>query len=177
MTRFEREQWGIAPGTGLRVFDTSLGGIGILVCYDAEFPLIARAMVEAGADVLLVPSSTETLRGYWRVRVGAQARALENQCVTVHAPTVGDAEWSPAVEASVGAAAIFGPPDGGFPEDGVVALGKQGDPGWVYAEVEPEQIAKVRREGTVLNHAHWGEQDGRLGRVERVGLGAPAPAA
>lgn len=85
MTRFEREEFGIAPGDGLRVFDTALGRIGILVCYDAEFPLIARAMVEAGAEILLVPASTETERGYWRVRIGAQARALENQCIAVQA--------------------------------------------------------------------------------------------
>jgi predicted amidohydrolase len=73
MTRFERDEFGISPGDGLRVFDTALGRIGILVCYDAEFPLIARALVEAGAEILLVPASTETERGYWRVRIGAQA--------------------------------------------------------------------------------------------------------
>ncbi|MBN2760351.1 MAG: amidohydrolase, partial [Rhodobacteraceae bacterium] len=56
MTRFEREDWHIAPGTdGLRVFETSLGRIGILICYDAEFPLLARALAEAGAEILLVP--------------------------------------------------------------------------------------------------------------------------
>jgi predicted amidohydrolase len=160
MTRFEREDWGISQGDVPRVFDTALGRIGILICYDAEFPLVARAMVEAGADILLVPSCTETLRGYWRVRVGAQARALENQCVTVQAPTVGDASWSPAVDENVGAAGIFGPPDKGFPDNGALALGKMNESGWVYAEVSREAIAEVRADGTVFNHRQWAEQDG-----------------
>ncbi len=176
MTRFERDEWMISPGDGVRVFDTALGRIGLLVCYDAEFPLIARAMVEAGAELLLVPSCTETARGYWRVRVGAQARALENQCISVQAPTVGDAAWSPAVDANVGAAGVFGPPDKGFPENGVIALGKMNDPGWTYAEVSLEDVRAVREDGTVLNHRHWTEQDDRLAPVETVRLGA-TPAA
>lgn len=177
MTRFERDEWHIGPGETARVFDTALGRIGILICYDAEFPLIARAMVEAGAEVLLVPSCTETRRGYSRVRVGAMARALENQCAVVQAPTVGPAEWSPAVEASTGAAAIYGPPDQGFPEDGVIAIGALDEPGWTYGEISREAIAVVRADGTVLNHAHWPEQDRRLARVETVALGASRPEA
>jgi translation initiation factor IF-1 len=53
------------------------------------------------------------------VRVGAMARALEGQCVVVHAPVVGPADWSPAVDLNTGAAAIYGPPDLGFPATGV----------------------------------------------------------
>jgi predicted amidohydrolase len=71
MTRFEREIWFVEPGAGLPVFDTLLGRIGILICYDSEFPLLARRMVEAGAEVLLVPSCTDSLAGFTRVRVGA----------------------------------------------------------------------------------------------------------
>jgi predicted amidohydrolase len=55
MTRFERYEWGIVSGEGLRVFETALGRLGILICYDAEFPLLARALVEAGIDILMVP--------------------------------------------------------------------------------------------------------------------------
>jgi predicted amidohydrolase len=177
MTRFERDEWGISPGAGARVFDTLIGRIGILICYDAEFPLIARAMVEAGAEVLLVPSQTETLRGYWRVRLGAMARALENQCVTVQSSIVGDTSWCPAIDQSTGAGGVFGPPDKGFPEDGILALGKMNDPGWVHADVSLDDIRAVRADGTVLNHRHWAEQlDGRIGPVETVKLGEPAPA-
>ena len=77
MTRFEREDWDVVPGGPLRVFDTTLGPMGVLICYDAEFPLLGRALMEAGVEILLVPSCTEAMAGYSRVRVGAMARALE----------------------------------------------------------------------------------------------------
>ncbi|MBY6203069.1 carbon-nitrogen hydrolase family protein [Maritalea mobilis] len=157
MTRFERETWDVVPGDPLRVFETKLGRIGILICYDAEFPLLSRALAEAGAEIILAPSCTDALAGYSRVRVGAMARALENQCVVVHAPTVGDAPWSPAVDENVGAAAIYGPPDLGFPATGVIAEGALNQPGWVMADVERTAIARVRTEGAVFNHAHWPE--------------------
>jgi predicted amidohydrolase len=160
MTRFEREAWGVSGAAALRVLDTALGKLGVCICYDVEFPLLARALVEAGAELILAPSCTETLRGYWRVRVGAQARALESQCLVVQAPTVGEAAWSPAVDVNRGAAGVYGPPDLGFPEDGVVALGELDRPGWVYAEIDLERVARVREEGAVLNHRHWPEQEG-----------------
>jgi len=99
MTRFEREQWFVSAGVdGLALFETMLGKLAVLICYDSEFPLLARAAVDAGAEVLLVPSCTDSLHGYWRVRLGAQARALEGQCYAVQSPTVGVADWSPAVD-------------------------------------------------------------------------------
>ena len=172
MTRFEREQWGIAPGTNLRLFDTALGLIGVVICYDAEFPLIARALVEAGAQVLLVPSCTDTLQGYWRVRIGAQARALEGQCFTVQLPTVGTAEWSPAVDVNRGAAGVFGPPDRGMPEDGVIALGEVDAAQWVFAEIDTARVATLRTDGGVLNARDWRDQPGAapLPSVTRVVL-------
>ncbi|MCC5963230.1 MAG: carbon-nitrogen hydrolase family protein [Rhodobacteraceae bacterium] len=170
MTRFEREEWDIAPGTGLRVFDTALGRLGVIICYDAEFPLLARALVDAGAEILLAPSATEALAGYTRVKVGAMARALENQCVVAHAPTVGPAPWCPAVDENTGAAAIYGPPDLGFPATGILAQTDMNAPGWAMARIDPAAIARVRRDGAVLNHAHWHEQEIRLQRpVLRAG--------
>lgn len=162
MTRFEREIWFVEPGDGLRVFDTPLGRIGVLICYDSEFPLLARRMVEAGAEVLLVPSCTDSVAGFTRVRVGAMARALENQCVTVQAPTVGLADWCPAVDENVGRAAIYGPPDRGFPETGILAETAMDAPGWAVAAVDLAKVHAVRREGAVLNHLHWDEQAHRL---------------
>jgi predicted amidohydrolase len=155
MTRFESEQWLIRGGDGVRVFDTELGRLGISICYDSEFPLIARRQVELGADVILVPSCTDTLAGFWRVRIGSQARALENQCYVVHASTVGDAPWSPAVDVNVGAGAIYTPVDRGFPDDGVLAVGTLNAAQWVYADVDPAGIAEVRRSGQVFNYRDW----------------------
>lgn len=160
MTRFEREQWGVSGGEGLTLFDTMLGRLAVLICYDSEFPLLARAAVEAGAEVLLVPSCTDTLHGYWRVRIGAQARALEGQCFAVQAPTVGEAPWSPAVDLNCGAAGVYGPPDRGCPEDGVLALGSEGAPGWVFADLDLALVAELRADGGVLNTRDWAEQPG-----------------
>jgi predicted amidohydrolase len=159
MTRFEREDWDIAPGTdGLRVFDTPLGRIGILICYDAEFPLLGRALAEAGAEIILVPSCTDGMAGFTRVKVGAMARALENQCVVVQAPTVGVADWCPAVDLNTGAAAIYGPPDLGFSDTGILAETALNAPGWAVADVDISAIHTVRSKGAVLNYAHWPEQ-------------------
>ncbi len=159
MTRFEREQWVISGGDGLRVFDTALGCIGVAICYDAEFPLLARAQVQAGAQLLLVPSCTDALAGYHRVRVAAQARALESQCPVLMSSLVGEAPWSPAIDVNVGAAAIYGPPDRGFPDDGVIAQGPLNQSGWAYAEIDLALVDAVRAQGQVLNHRHWPEQE------------------
>ena len=159
MTRFEREQWDISPGKALRLFDTDLGRIGIVICYDSEFPLIARALVEAGADILLAPSCTYSLHGYWRVRIGAQARALEGQCYVVQAPTVGDAPWSPAVDVNCGAAGIYAPPDGPFPSTGVVAIGELDRHQWVIGEIDTSIVAELRADGGVLNVRDWSDTD------------------
>ena len=163
MTRFEREIWNVVPGQGLRPMDTDLGRIGVVICYDSEFPLLARHLVEQGAEVLLVPSCTDSLAGFTRVRVGAMARALENQCVTVHSPTVGLCDFCPAVDENVGAAALYGPPDHGFPPTGILAETPLNQPGWACAEVSLDAIRAVRRDGGVLNHLHWSEQHDRIG--------------
>jgi len=159
MTRYERESMDVVPGGPLRLFDTALGRIGILICYDAEFPLLGRALAEA--DVILVPSCTEALAGLSRVRIGAMARALENQCVTAMASITGPAPWCPHVDDNTGQAGIFGPPDSGFPASGVLAEAARTRPGWTFAEVDARAIARVRADGRVLGRAHWAEQTGR----------------
>lgn len=168
MTRFEAEIWDVAPGGPLQMFETALGRIGILICYDAEFPLLGRALCKA--DIILVPSVTEALTGYSRVRIGAQARALENQCITVMSSVVGDAMWSEALGTCVGAGGIFGPPDHGFPPTGVFAVGELNKPGWVYADVDLSAVADVRQDGGVLNRRDWTHQEGRLDAIALTSL-------
>ncbi|HEX8107745.1 MAG TPA: carbon-nitrogen hydrolase family protein, partial [Kofleriaceae bacterium] len=155
MTRFERERWGVAPGRAQAMIDLGAYRLGVAICYDAEFPLVVRRLVAAGADVIAVPSCTDTPAGYHRVRVACQARALENQCYVVQAPTVGVAPWSIAVDENVGAAGVYGPPDRGFPDDGVIALGAYCEPGWVIADLDLDAIARVRADGQVLGHRDW----------------------
>lgn len=169
MTRFEREDWDVVPGTeGLTLFETPLGRLGVVICYDSEFPLLARALAEAGAEILLAPSCTETLAGFTRVRVGSMARALENQCVTVQAPLVGAAPWCAGVELNTGRAAIYGPPDRGWPATGIVAEGPLDTPGWVLATVSRSQVAASRADGGVMPFAHWPEQTARIAPPVRV---------
>ena len=155
MTRFENEQWLITAGDEIKVLDTEFGKIGINICYDSEFPMIARKQVEAGADLILVPSCTDTVAGYHRVRIGCQARALENQCYVVQSPTVGLAPWSEAVDVNVGAAAVYTPVDYGFPDNGVLAVGELNRTQWVYADIDLAGIAKVRASGQVFNYRDW----------------------
>ncbi len=157
-TVFEREAWALSGGGPLKLFETALGKFAVLICYDCEFPLLARAAVEAGADMILVPSATDTLAGYWRVRVGAMARALEGQCFVVQSCLVGASSWSPSTDENFGAAGFYGPPDIGFPADGVLAAGALNEPAWVTTEIDQSKISAVRAAGAVRIFQHWPEQ-------------------
>ena len=158
MTRFENEQWHISRGLEIKVFETRYGKIAINICYDSEFPVYARKQIELGANLILVPSCTDTEAGYYRVRIGCQARALENQCYVVQASLVGLAEWSEAVDVNCGAAAIYTPVDRGFPDNGILAIGEYNQVQWVYADFDLAAIEKVRLEGQVFNYKDWPKQ-------------------
>jgi predicted amidohydrolase len=158
MTRFENEQWLIKKGNELKCFDTEFGKIAINICYDSEFPLLARKQAEAGAKLILVPSCTDTLAGYNRVKIGCQARALENQCYVIQACLVGNAPWSEAVDVNVGAAGIYSPVDRGFPDNGIIAAGSLNTVQWLISEVLLDTIETVREYGQVFNYRDWSLQ-------------------
>jgi predicted amidohydrolase len=148
----------LQAGAGSQVIETPFGTLAICVCYDSEFPLIVRHLVEQGAWLILVPSCTETLAGYYRVRIGCQARALENQCFVAQAVLVGDATWSDLINVSVGAAGVYAPPDKGMPSDGVMVKGELNRPGWIYADLDAGQLQQVRTRGQVHNYSDWRRQ-------------------
>jgi predicted amidohydrolase len=158
MTRFENEQWHISRGLEIKVFDTVFGKVAINICYDSEFPHYARQQAERGAALILVPSCTDTEAGYYRVRIGCQARALENQCYVVQASLVGNAEWSEAVDVNCGAAAVYTPVDRGFPSNGILSIGEYNQTQWVYADLDLAAIEKVRLDGQVFNYKDWPKQ-------------------
>ncbi len=158
MTRFENEQWGVTAGDVLKIFDIGAAKIGIAICYDIEFPLIAHAMSEAGADLILAPSCTDTMAGANRVHVGARARALENQVYVALSPTVGDAPWSPAVDENHGWAAVYATPDRGFPDDGILAKGELDQPGWVTADLDFDKLRAARDTAQVFTRKDWDSQ-------------------
>lgn len=164
-TPYEREQMGLTGSDTLNLFDTALGKIGVLICYDSEFPLFARYLVEAGADMILVPSCTDLPAGQTRVRQSARARAIEGQCLVVQAPLVGTVPGCDVADVSTGRAGFFAPPDHGLPSDGILAQGETDQPGWTYLEVDAAAIAAPRASGQVGNAAHWPEQD-RISQVQ-----------
>jgi predicted amidohydrolase len=155
MTRFENEQWFIKGGKELKCFDTDYGKIAINICYDSEFPMLARKQVEMGANLILVPSCTDTMAGFHRVKIGCQARALENQCYVVQSCLVGNAPWSEAVDVNIGAAGIYTPVDRGFPDNGVLVAGELNAVQWVFGEVSLASCAVVREQGQVFNYRDW----------------------
>jgi predicted amidohydrolase len=81
------------------------------------------------------------------------------------ASLVGNNDWSEAVDTNTGTGGIFGPPDKGFPETGVLAEGVLNQPGWTYANIDLSAIADVRADGHVLNRTHWDEQSPRVESV------------
>jgi predicted amidohydrolase len=162
MTRFEREQWFISAGTdGLKVFDTAVGKIGILICYDNEFPMLARKLAEQGADLILAPSCTDTLAGSYRVRIGAQARALESQIAVLASPTAGNAPWLPVLDENKGRAALYVPSDYGMPPSGIYAESVSDDvekSNWLVTDIDLSEVIRLRTEGQVATRRDWPEQ-------------------
>jgi predicted amidohydrolase len=168
LTRFERASGVFRPGRGLKVFAAAFGRFSVNVCYDSEFPLLARAQAEAGAVLLVVPSCTDTPQGASRVRIGCRARALENQIAVLQCPLLGEAAWSPCIDVNVGSAALFGPPDVGLPAHGVLAESTWNDSALFVAEVPLRRISALRRHGHVANPADWPEQLGQPVNVHGV---------
>lgn len=155
MTRFENESWGVRAGNPPGVFETPWGLIGTSVCYDSEFPMLARAQIEAEAWLILVPTCTDSMHGFNRVRISAQARALENQCFVAVSPTVGDAPWLATLDENHGCAGVYGPVDRGFPADGIMAEGKADQGGWIFTTLDPATLDAVRENGAVRNCRDW----------------------
>jgi predicted amidohydrolase len=150
MTRFEAEEWIIQPRERLKVFDTALGKVAIAICYDVQFPEIARAAARRGAKILIVPSCTDDRQGMLRVRYCAQARAIENQMYVITSHTVGSLPMVPAVALNYGQAAILTPSDFPFARDGILAEGMPNQEAMVIGELNMGLIHTARSNGTVL---------------------------
>lgn len=168
LTPWERSSGLLEPGRELRVFQTGLARLAINVCYDVEFPLLARHQARAGAELLLVPSCTEGRTGYHRVRMACQARALENQLLTVLSSATGRFPDSDFIARNKGASGFYVPPDIGFPDDGVLSEGKLGRHETLVLEAPLARLELLRREGgEVATVRDWIEPPGD---VEEVNL-------
>ncbi|HJP68580.1 MAG TPA: carbon-nitrogen hydrolase family protein [Sphingomicrobium sp.] len=156
LSRWERDFWKMRGGAEVRVFESEYGRIGVNICYDVEFPVVARRQAEAGACIILAPCCCDSLRGYYRVRVGARARALENQMYVVQSPAIGNANWLAEFDRLVGFAGIYGPPDLGPRENGVVAQGAREQAEWIYGDVDLAAIDRIRGGAGIANVSEWG---------------------
>lgn len=151
LTRFEKSPWHLVPGNTPVVFEAPWGTFAVAICYDSEFPDIVAPLVDAGARLIVVPTCTDTPAGYHRVRIGARARALENQCFVATAPLLGQAPWCEAIDVSVGAAGVFCAVDVGFSDNGIMTEGDMNTPGWVYATLNLTALDGLVEAGQVQN--------------------------
>ncbi len=147
LTPEEVQEGILAPGKTLNLLDTPFGKIGICVCYDSEFPPLVKELTDAGAKIILVPSYTGTLHGFYRVFLSCRARALENQCYVIQSALVGQTD----VEIAHGASAILGPVDEGFPEDGILAMGTLDSVESVLFTLDLPKLEFVRSHGKTHN--------------------------
>jgi len=148
-TRWERDHWQTTPGDRLHLFETEFGDIAILVCYDVEFPELARMVCDAGADILFVPSSTDDRQGFWRVRYCCHARAIENQVYVAMASTVGSLPVE-GLGLHYGQASILTPSDYPFSRDGIAAEGVANTEQIIIADVDLDLLFTNRVDGTTI---------------------------
>lgn len=152
MTRFEDEEWTVAKGqASYTVFEWQSVRWGVAICYDVEFPEYVRGLVSHDVDVILVPSCTDDVHGYWRVRHCSEARAVESQSYVVMSSIVGGDPNHPEINYHHGAAGFFTPCDVEFPEGGVLLTGSVNQEDVHVAELDFDKLKRVRVNGTVLN--------------------------
>ncbi|HXV13495.1 MAG TPA: carbon-nitrogen hydrolase family protein [Candidatus Krumholzibacteria bacterium] len=150
MTRFEKEEWLVQPRHEFRLIETVFGKVAINICYDVEFPELARVAAREGASILIVPACTDDRQGFLRVRYCAQARAIENQMYVIHSATVGSLPMVPAVSLNYGQASILTPSDFPFSRDGILAEGIANQETMVIGELNLTTLTESRETGTVL---------------------------
>jgi predicted amidohydrolase/GNAT superfamily N-acetyltransferase len=147
----EREIWNIKGGDAIDIIETDCGPIGVLVCYDSEFPELARRLVDQGARILFVPFCTDSRQGYLRVRYCCQARAVENQCYVVTAGNVGNLPDVENMDLQYAQSAVFTPCDYPFARDGIAAECSENVEMVAVADLNLATLAWARRQGSVRN--------------------------
>lgn len=150
-TPSERRWWNIKGGNGANVIQTDCGPIGVMICYDSEFPELARHLVNQGALLLFVPFCTDERRGYLRVRYCCQARAVENQCYVVTSGVVGNLPNVEVMDIHYAESAILTPSDFPFARDGVAADTAPNTETIALADLSLDDLLTSRQSGAVQN--------------------------
>ena len=151
VTPDEAKVWGMQGGTELKVFDTDCGKIGILICYDSEFPELSRLLADEGMDILFIPFLTDTQNGYSRVRHCAQARAIENECYVAIAGSVGNLPNVHNMDIQFAQSMVFTPCDFSFPSNGIKAEATPNTEMTLIADVDIDLLRELNRFGSVRN--------------------------
>jgi len=148
-TRWEKEKWHTDHGDELKVFHTPHAKIAILICYDIEFPELARRVAEEGAEIVFVPSCTDDRQGFLRVRYCCHARAIENQIYVAMTSTVGNLPVA-GLRLHYGQASIITPSDFPFARDGIAAEGVLNEEQIIVADVDLALLDENRLKGTTI---------------------------
>ncbi|MHB9878191.1 nitrilase-related carbon-nitrogen hydrolase [Pacificimonas sp. ICDLI1SI03] len=145
--------WKIKGGDEVGVIQTDCGPIGVLICYDSEFPELARRLVDEGAQIIFTPFCTDSRQGYMRVRYCCQARAIENQCFVVLSGNVGNLPGVDNMDIQYAQSCILTPCDFPFARDGIAAEASENIETLTIADVNLDDLTWARAEGTVRNLA------------------------
>jgi len=151
ITPHEQWAWVIEGGDSLQVFDTDAGRIGILICYDVEFPELARLLARHNMEILFVPFWTDTKNGFLRVQRCVQARAIENECYVVIGGSVGNLPQVENVDIQYAQSAVYSPSDFAFPLDAIMAETTPNTEMALIADLDLDKLIKLRHEGSVTN--------------------------
>ncbi len=151
VTPDEAKVWGLRGGNRVQTFDTDCGKIGILICYDVEFPELSRLMALDGMDILFVPFLTDTQNGYSRVRNCAQARAIENECYVAIAGSVGNLPKVHNMDIQFAQSMVFTPCDFPFPTNGIKAEATQNTEMILVVDVDIDLLRQLNSFGSVRN--------------------------
>lgn len=147
----EKYWWDIRGGDELHTIPTDCGLIGVLICYDTEFPETARYLVDQGAVIIFVPFCTDERQGYLRVRYCSQAIAVQNQCFVVMSGTVGNLPDVENMDINYAESCILTPCDFPFARDGIAATTPPNTETIAFADLQLENLYASRNAGTVLN--------------------------
>jgi predicted amidohydrolase/GNAT superfamily N-acetyltransferase len=151
VTPDERKFWGLQGGHQLRVFETDCGPVGVLICYDVEFPELPRILANQGMRILFVPFLTDTQNGYSRVRHCARARAIENECYVAIAGSVGNLPRVENMDIQFAQSVVFTPCDFSFPTNGIKAEATPNTEMILVADVDIELLHELHAYGAVRN--------------------------
>lgn len=151
ITPHEQRDWVISGGRSLKAFDTDAGRIGVLICYDVEFPELPRLLREQGIDILFVPFWTDTKNGFLRVERCAQARAIENEIYVAIGGSVGNLPQVQNVDIQYAQSAVYSPSDFAFPHDATMAVSTPNTEMALIADLNLDLLNDVRQSGSVTN--------------------------